>query len=201
VLAGVLIPVKAFHVAKRRLAGILSDEQRAALARWMAERVVAAAGPLPVFVVCDDPDVRAWATHIGVTPLWTPSVGLNAAVAIGVGQLRDRGIDHVVIAHSDLPLANDLAKFATHDGVTLVTDKQRNGTNVLGVPTSQVFEFHYGHGSFQAHLHEAHLLGLALHVLHDDDLALDVDTPEDFTDPRIQELLPEWAQTSLVSPK
>ena len=59
--AAVLIPVKSFTTAKVRLAGVLDDAQRAALARAMAERVVAAAAPLPVWCVCDDADVRDWA--------------------------------------------------------------------------------------------------------------------------------------------
>ena len=197
--AGVLIPVKAFSAAKRRLSEVLDADQRAALSRWMAERVAAAAGSLPVFVVCDHEDVRSWATSIGATALWTPSLGLNAAVGSGVAQLAGQGFDRVVVAHSDLPLATSLERFAGFDGVTLVADGKRDGTNVLAMPAALAFEFHYGAGSFKAHLHEAHLLGSELHVEHDDALALDVDTPADLADPRIQEIVPLWAQTSQAS--
>jgi 2-phospho-L-lactate guanylyltransferase len=62
--AAVLIPVKSFTMAKVRLAGVLDDAQRAALARAMAERVVEAAAPLPVWCVCDDPAVRDWAGSV-----------------------------------------------------------------------------------------------------------------------------------------
>ena len=50
----VLIPVKAFHQAKRRLGSALSDPERIRLVRSMASQVVAACTPLPVAVVCDD---------------------------------------------------------------------------------------------------------------------------------------------------
>ena len=57
----VLVPVKDFRQAKVRLAGALAPWERAALARSMASNVVAAADSLPVFVVCDDGEVAAWA--------------------------------------------------------------------------------------------------------------------------------------------
>jgi 2-phospho-L-lactate guanylyltransferase (CobY/MobA/RfbA family) len=72
--AAVLIPVKRFEHAKGRLATLLSSEERILLARWLAERVVAAAGGLPVFVACDDEGVAAWAEAHGAGVLWTPGV-------------------------------------------------------------------------------------------------------------------------------
>ena len=55
----VLIPVKAFADAKVRLEKVLDADARSALARRMAETVVAAAAPLPVTVVCDDDEVAS----------------------------------------------------------------------------------------------------------------------------------------------
>ena len=57
----VLVPVKAFSEAKGRLDTALNDAERAALAAAMADRVLAAAFPLPIVVVCDDNEVAAWA--------------------------------------------------------------------------------------------------------------------------------------------
>ena len=82
--AVVLIPIKAFHVAKARLSGWLSDDDRERLARFMAERVVRAAGPLPTFVACDDDTVAAWAESLGAEVLWGPGLGLNGAIDSGV---------------------------------------------------------------------------------------------------------------------
>ncbi len=67
--AVVVVPVKAFSHAKMRLAPVLGPEQRAALARKMAEHVLAAAAPLAVVVVCDDEEVAIWATKSGSTPV------------------------------------------------------------------------------------------------------------------------------------
>nr|MDP9021066.1 2-phospho-L-lactate guanylyltransferase [Actinomycetota bacterium] len=70
--AAVLVPVKAFARAKLRLAPALDGPARESLARAMAARVVAAAAPLPVTVVCDDDDVAAWARTNGASVVWAP---------------------------------------------------------------------------------------------------------------------------------
>ena len=79
----VLVPVKAFTAAKGRLSVILDRVARADLARWLAGRVVAAAGELPTFIACDDDEVAAWADEHGAEVLWSPGMGLNGAVDNG----------------------------------------------------------------------------------------------------------------------
>jgi 2-phospho-L-lactate/phosphoenolpyruvate guanylyltransferase len=130
----VLVPVKSFAEAKVRLAPALDAESRAALARQMAEVVLAAACPLPVAVVCDDPDVAEWARARGAEVFWRPERGLNGAVADGVARFADAGFDRVIVAHADLPLADTLGWVAEFDGVTLVPDRRDDGTNVICVP-------------------------------------------------------------------
>ena len=88
-----LVPVKGFRQAKRRLGGSMSDEKRVQLVRSMAERVLAACAPLPVAVVCDDPEVAEWATGLGASVMWEPGQGLNGAVAAGVDQLASAGVE------------------------------------------------------------------------------------------------------------
>ena len=177
--AAVVVPVKSFARAKARLAPVLDGEQRAALARTMAATVLRAAAPLPVLVVCDDEDVRAWATGLGVEVAWTPGVGLNGAVEAGVALLADRGVARAVVAHADLPLATDLAWVAEGGGVTLVPDRHGDGTNVAGVPTGAGFRFAYGAGSCARHEAEARRLGLPVRVVPDLRLGWDVDQPAD----------------------
>jgi 2-phospho-L-lactate/phosphoenolpyruvate guanylyltransferase len=183
----VLIPVKAFHHAKLRLAPALDQQARAELARAMATQVVRAAGALPVSVVCDDPAVAAWATGQGATVIWRPGHGLNGAVTDGVAALAADGLDRVIVAHADLPYALDLTWLAPADEadpvVTLVPDRREDGTNVIAVPTAAGFTFAYGPGSFARHVVEAHRLGLAVHIEHEPRLAWDVDVPADLVAP------------------
>jgi 2-phospho-L-lactate/phosphoenolpyruvate guanylyltransferase len=130
----VLIPIKAFSEAKKRLSSRVTSADRNALARAMAAQVIASARPMPTFVVCDDAEVGAWALDHGAFVLSEPGRGLNGAVAAGVSQLRERGFDRVVIAHSDLPLAIDLAWIANFEGITIVPDRAASGTNVISIP-------------------------------------------------------------------
>jgi 2-phospho-L-lactate guanylyltransferase len=197
--AAVLIPVKDFRQAKARLSGVLSADDRIRLARWTAERVVAAAAPLPVFVACDDRTVADWAESVGATVLWRPSVGLNAAVLDGIRSLGEAGIEHAIVAHSDLPIAASLAGVVLTGGIVLVPDGRSDGTNVLAVPTSSGFEPAYGSQSFHRHLTHALGLGLPVRVQRDPRLALDIDTPADLAHPLIAKALPTWLRTNQVN--
>jgi 2-phospho-L-lactate guanylyltransferase len=175
----VIVPVKAFADAKNRLADVLGAADRAALARELATRVVHAAGGLDVFVVCDDDEVTTWAKDQGARVLVRPAAGLNDAVSFGVAEVAAEGYDVAIVAHGDLPLAEDLTVALGFDGVTLVPDRHGDGTNVLALPTAAGFEFRYGPGSFVRHLAEADRVGLPVRVLRDDALAWDVDVADD----------------------
>jgi 2-phospho-L-lactate/phosphoenolpyruvate guanylyltransferase len=175
----VVVPVKAFRDAKHRLAGVLTPEERASLSRDLATRVVRSARALPVLVVCGDPEVASWAREAGVDVLWHPEPGLNAAVTAAVQSLAARGTTEVIVAHADLPLAQDLTVAAGFAGVTLVPDRHDDGTNVLAVPAHSGFRFAYGVGSFARHRAEAERLGLPVRVLRDPARAWDVDVPAD----------------------
>ncbi len=175
----VLVPVKAFSQAKRRLHLALSEPQRAELARAMADRVVSAARPLPVAVVCDDNQVAEWARTRGALVVWEPGRGLNGAVEAGIDHLLAAGVTQVTVAHADLPRATDLDLVGEAQGITLVPDRYGNGTNVIALPADAGFQFSYGPGSFARHLAEAERLGLPTTILDRPDLAWDIDEPDD----------------------
>ena len=175
----VLVPIKAFHEAKGRLNHALSAVERAELARAMAARVLDAAEPLPVAVVCDDNEVADWARQRGALVVWEPGRGLNGAVEAGVDHLRRAGVTHVTVSHADLPLASALPAVGNVPGITLVPDRFLNGTNVIALPADAGFHFSYGPGSFARHRAEAERLGLPLRVLDLPDLAWDIDEPAD----------------------
>ncbi|MHB1516856.1 MAG: 2-phospho-L-lactate guanylyltransferase [Acidimicrobiales bacterium] len=175
----VLVPVKDFEQAKGRLGATMDERQRAELARSMAARVLAAARPLPVAVVCDDTTVASWARDRGALVIWEPGRGLNGAVEAGIALLRAGGVVQVTVAHADLPWASGLDRLGEESTVTLVPDRFGNGTNVISVPTSAGFRFSYGPGSFARHQLEAERIGLPVQVLNRPDLAWDIDVPED----------------------
>src|SRR4051812_5445490 len=120
----VLVPVKSFADAKVRLAGALPPVERAELARRMANHVLDVASPLPAAVVCDDAEVAAWARDRGVLVVWAPGQGLNRAVEVGVDHLGGLGVERVIVAHADLPLAGPLGWAGGVARVTLVAHRR-----------------------------------------------------------------------------
>ena len=191
-----LIPIKAFHQAKQRLEPRLGAADRERLARWTAERVLRAAGELPAYVVCDDDAVAGFATEHGATVLWEEHQGLNGAVANAVSALSERGHQHVIVVHGDLPRPTALAHLARPSTVTLVPDLRLDGTNVLSFPTRSGLTVEYGAGSFRRHLAAAATTGIAVSVVHDRFLALDLDYPTDLDHPLVKDVLPTWLPTN-----
>jgi 2-phospho-L-lactate/phosphoenolpyruvate guanylyltransferase len=178
----VLVPIKAFSMAKGRLGTVLDDDARGELVRSMAANVLAAAAPLPVCVACDDDEVAAFAEALGAAVSWTPGLGLNGAVEAGVAHLASLGADYVTVVHADLPLASGIGVLARSDGVTIAPDRRHRGTNLLRVPTSVHFTMRFGRDSLRAHLGECERLGLPVEVLDREDLAFDVDVPRDLVE-------------------
>ena len=172
----VVVPVKSFARAKARLAPVLDEHARSDLARTMAERVLAAAGSLPVTIACDDEEVAEWARSRGAAVAWTPGTDLNGSVTAAIASLD---ASRVVVAHADLPKARDLTIVVGDTGVVIVPDRHRAGTNVMSLPTGTGFVFQYGPGSFDLHRAEAARVGLDVLVIEPPDLTWDVDEPAD----------------------
>ncbi len=197
----VLIPVKRFTAAKGRLTGVLTDADRAALARWMASRVVDVVAEMPTFVACDDDDVAEWARQRGVQVIWGAGLGLNGAVDDGVERIIADGFDHLLIAHADLARPAGLLDVARPGRITLVPDRRHDGTNVMSFPATTPLRASYGGNSFSHHLAQALAFdGVELEVRSDTELSLDLDTRRDLTHPLIREVLPEWLPTSPANP-
>lgn len=184
-----LIPIKAFHAAKARLAPALGDADRERLARWLATRVVSAVRPMACFVACDDETVAEWADELGVGVLWGPGLGLNGAIDVGVTTLAGKGADHVLIAHGDIVRPDRLPSVPVADTVVLVPDRHRDGTNVLSRPTDLDLPASYGGGSFAAHLGAALATGARVQVRTDAHLSIDIDTIDDCRHPVAAPLL------------
>jgi 2-phospho-L-lactate/phosphoenolpyruvate guanylyltransferase len=181
--SAVVVPVKSFSRAKARLASVLDERARADLARSMAERVLAAAGSLPVLVACDDDEVADWARGHGAEVVWVPGTDLNGAVTAAYEVCAARGVTRVTVAHADLPRARDLSLVVGTSGIVIVPDRRDDGTNVLTVPSSIGFPFAYGPGSFRRHLDIAATMGVPVVVVRPPELTWDVDEPDDLAHP------------------
>ena len=103
--AGVVIPLRAFTTGKARLAEVLDDRARSALATAMATTVVTAAGDLPIVIVSSAPEVQEWADTARLTVIEDPGSGLDHAVDVGRAHFRRLEVAREIVAHADLPRA------------------------------------------------------------------------------------------------
>jgi 2-phospho-L-lactate/phosphoenolpyruvate guanylyltransferase len=174
------IPVKSFSDAKHRLSAVLNTSQRARLSRELATRLVDANRSLhPMIVSDDDTDVAKWAHDVGARFLHEPRLGLNPAITTAHATLRAEGVSQIVVAHSDLAVADKLEWVTEFDGITLVPDRGNDGTNIIALPTHIAFEFSYGVGSFARHYRSAAETGLPIRVVADRTSGSDIDSPQD----------------------
>lgn len=108
-----------------------------------------------------------------------PTSGLSRVVRFGVETVGRQGYERALVAHADIADPAGLQAVADLDGVVLVPDTAKFGTNVVVVPSGLGFTFSYGPNSFARHLSEAERLGLPVHVVIDEGLGLDIDSPGD----------------------
>ncbi len=175
----VVIPLRSLRSGKLRLAEQYDEKARAQLIETMANRVLSACHDLDVLVVHDDDSVAAWASARGAMALRPSLPGLNNAVTYGRDHLAEQGYDRVIIAHADLPHANDLRVVLTDSPVSIVPDRHGDGTNVMCVDAKLDFAFAYGPDSFANHVEISRNLGIEPRIIDAPDLAWDVDYPND----------------------
>ena len=150
-LVGVVIPIRSFTDAKARLAVDLPGATRGAFVQLLAERVVAAAGRMPVVIVTQSPEVAIWAEKQGLTVVVDSGGGLSEAATLGRDFFAGQGFERVIVAHGDLPFCEELSSLGFDQPaarVLLAPCHRTDGTNICSVPARAAFEFSYGPGSF-----------------------------------------------------
>lgn len=183
------VPVKDLVTAKQRLARVLGEEQRRALARAMLTdvlRAAAAAGVDRVWVVTREPETAALARGLGVEPLGEEANrGHTAAVATAQAAARRAGARVFATIPGDVPCvtADEIRALvgAVGDGpaAAFVPSRSGLGTNGAALAPADVMPLTFGEPSFDNHLAAARALGLAPRTLRLPGLGLDIDSPDD----------------------
>jgi 2-phospho-L-lactate/phosphoenolpyruvate guanylyltransferase len=183
-----VVPVKRFVEAKTRLADILSDGGRSALARAMLRDVLTAVAGCPaiagIVVVTGDDMAAAIAAPFGALVVEDGSIGYNAAVRTGISHIRERTA-HVMVLPADIPLvrAGDIARLASihpaGPAVTVARAAADGGTNALVMSPPDVIAVQFGTNSEARHVAAAHKAGAAVQSLVIPRMAYDIDRPED----------------------
>jgi 2-phospho-L-lactate guanylyltransferase len=190
--AGIVVPLRSFTLGKARLAAVLSEPDREALARSMAENVVDAAGGRPVAIVTSAPEVVAWARERGCDVVDDPG-SLDASAVAGRAWAEARGLLRYAVVHADLPLAESLDGVVDDGGdpvAVIVPDHRDDGTPVLSLPTAVPFTFAYGPDSAARHADEARRRALTVRIVRDPALGFDVDLAVDLAELEARRRLP-----------
>jgi len=186
-----IVPVKPLRRGKSRLAGILTEDERADLNRALLQHTLQILSELKevdeVLVVSRDPQVLTIARNFGARTVredGQPELNTALKRATVIAQVyATRG---VLVLPADLPLisredALALVERATDPPVVVIApDRHGKGTNALLIAPAGLIEYDFGENSFQRHCDLVKKAGARLEVVNLPSLGLDLDSPEDY---------------------
>lgn len=187
--ATVVLPIKRFREAKRRLAASMDEERLKALVAAMLEDVLeaieAARCVERIIVVTGDPVAQeiVSATAADVVPDPADDGHVVAALA-GIARAEVEGAACVVLLAGDCPLLDprELDRLLTavpERYVAVVPDRHGTGTNALVLSPPGAIQPAFGEGSRERHVAAAREAGIPFAVEEVASLGLDLDTPAD----------------------
>ncbi len=185
-----IVPVKPLRLGKSRLAGVISDTERAELNRTFLEQTIDILKQTPsisqTLVISRDPLALAIARELGArTVLEDGNPNLNSALTRATLLARNYATRGVLVLPADLPLLTkeDLMLFFEHihkpPCVVITPDRHENGTNALLMAPGGLIKYDFGNGSFNRHCEHAINAGARLEIVRNKNIELDLDTPDD----------------------
>lgn len=185
-----LVPVKPLRRGKSRLAGLLSEEQRTRLNRYLLEHTLTVLNEISAIehtlVVSRDPAALALTREMGGrTVLEDGAPQFNTAIQRATIVAQAHGAQAVMVLPADIPLItpDDIRAFLDLGRdppvIAIAPDRRQDGTNGLFINPAGLIEYGYGAGSFQRHSERARSAGARLEILNTATFGLDLDLPED----------------------
>jgi 2-phospho-L-lactate/phosphoenolpyruvate guanylyltransferase len=183
----IIVPHRGLAAAKTRLAPVLDDGEREALARRLLDQVLRVAHEAcgDVVVITPSEALEPLVTAAGARLVVQRGMGLNAGLEQARREAMAEGVTTLVILHGDLPnlVTDDVAALLDAlpgtPGVAIAPDRAGSGTNGLALRPPDAITLRFGVGSFAAHVAEAEAAGVPLSEVHRPGLAFDLDTPAD----------------------
>jgi 2-phospho-L-lactate guanylyltransferase len=189
-MRALLLPVKDLNNAKKRLTGVLTPEERCALAGAMLRDTIRAVRGVryaeKIFVVTNYGPAMELAEENGWEILRegqqvSESHSVDAASKI----CEQNGISGLLRLPLDLPLIQSgdidelLAEECQAPGLVIVPSRDGTGTNAMLRNPPTLFPSHFGNGSFAKHLAEAERARSRVMVRRNARLEMDVDDESD----------------------
>ncbi|MBI4672916.1 MAG: 2-phospho-L-lactate guanylyltransferase [Chloroflexi bacterium] len=185
-----IVPVKPLAEAKTRLAGVLDENERVALAKKLLERTLLkltrARGIARVVVISRDETVLKIARQHGAWSIVETHADLNHALEQATRVCIANGARSVLIVPVDLPRVRvrDIEKIIALGNAApsmVIAPAQRDGgTNALLVNPAGALPYQFGEDSFAKHCAAARGAGLKILRYDSDTVAFDLDLPEDW---------------------
>lgn len=185
-----IVPVKPLRRGKSRLAGTLSEDERAELNQALLQHTLSTLTDIKeleqVLVISRDPHALTVARQHGArTVREDGQPELNTALTRATVVAKVHATRGVLILPADLPLISRedvltlLEKAADPPVVVIAPDRHGKGTNALLISPSGLIEYDFGENSFQRHCERAKDAGARLEIVDLPSLGLDLDLPED----------------------
>ena len=185
-----IVPVKPLRRGKSRLAGTLTEDERAELNRTLLQHTLRTLSDLKeveeVLVVSRDPQALTLARNYGArTVREDGQPQLNTALKRATVIAQVYATQGVLVLPADLPLVSreDVVALIERAGdppvVVIAPDRHGKGTNALLISPAGLIEYDFGEDSFQRHCDRAKKAGARLEIVNLPSLGLDLDLPED----------------------
>ncbi len=185
----ILVPIKNTSSAKQRLAGILEQPARTALAQAMLHDVLEALHHWKdrpsVAVVTGDLFASNLAREYDFEIIPDPdNPGETGAIEMATNRCMDRGVESTLVIPADIPLIqpwelDEILKHAPAEGSLLVPAADGRGTNAAFRRPANLFPLRFGNDSFLPHRAAAQATGKPCVLLNLPGIAVDIDNPED----------------------
>ncbi len=189
-MRALLLPVKDLHNAKKRLTGVLTPEERFALAGSMlADTIRAVRGVRcaeKVFIVTNyEPAMQLAEENRWEILREEQQISESHSVDTASRLCEEKGVTGLLRLPLDLPLiqSNDIDELLTVEcpspALVIVPSRDGTGTNAMLRTPPTLFPSHFGNGSFAKHLAEAESVRAQVIVRRNSRLEMDVDDEAD----------------------
>jgi 2-phospho-L-lactate guanylyltransferase len=181
----IAVPVKSLSQAKSRLASALTPLERGALTLAMLEDVLDAALALSgweTWVISPDEAVLEIAARRSARAITEDKPPLSSAIRQVEQEAVDAGARTLAVLLGDTALVTPEAlRRAVHTlgRVVVAPDSAASGTNLLVRRPPRAIPARFGPDSYRRHLEAAETKGMPAAVVELDELAFDLDGPDD----------------------
>jgi 2-phospho-L-lactate guanylyltransferase len=189
-MRALLLPVKDLRNAKKRLTGVLTPEERFALAEAMLADTISAVKGIrcaeKIFVVTSyEPVVQLAEENRWEILREGQQISESHSVDAASTMCEQRGVSSLLRLPLDLPLIQscDIDELLTCDcpapALVIVPSRDGTGTNAMLRTPPTLFPSHFGNGSFERHLAEAKNAHAQVVIRRNPRLEMDVDDEAD----------------------